>query len=165
MTRQQKRKLFRPQRGKKRNRHFSHLAATARRFLALAAPGSTDRDLAASRSLLDAMEMFFRFPMTWIWSSLLYKKKKEKQLLVSRYTVDDLSWNYILAPESLLRFFFPRSNTAVNCLGGRENEDPRRQKLISEPPQCFWEAVLVSLAVRRCYHTRSLQSLLASSAT
>lgn len=50
---------------------LSHLAATARRFLALAAPGSTDRDLAARSSLLDAMEMFLRLPMTWIWSSLL----------------------------------------------------------------------------------------------
>lgn len=58
---------------------FSHLAATARRFLALAAPGSTDRDLAASSSLLDAMEMFLRLPMTWIWSSLLCAgKEKEK---------------------------------------------------------------------------------------
>ena len=43
---------------------LSYLAATARRFLALAAPGSTDRDLAARSSLLDAMEMFFRLPMT-----------------------------------------------------------------------------------------------------
>lgn len=50
---------------------LSHLAATARRFLALAAPGSTDSDLAASSSLLDAIEIFFRLPMTWIWSSLL----------------------------------------------------------------------------------------------
>lgn len=59
----------------------SHLAATARRFLALAAPGSTDRDLAASSSLLDAMEMFLRLPMTWIWSSLLWKRKgKGKKL-------------------------------------------------------------------------------------
>lgn len=56
---------------KHNNKCSSHLAATARRFLALAAPGSTDRDLAASRSLLDAMEMFLRLPMTWIWSSLL----------------------------------------------------------------------------------------------
>lgn len=48
---------------------WPHLAAAANRFLALAAPGSTDRDLAARRSLLDAMEMFFRLPITVIWSS------------------------------------------------------------------------------------------------
>lgn len=41
-----------------------HLAAAAKRFLALGAPGSTDRDLAARSSLLEAMEMFLRFPMT-----------------------------------------------------------------------------------------------------
>jgi hypothetical protein len=49
-----------------------YLAAAARRFLALAAPGSTDRDLAARSSLLEAMEMFFRLPITWICSSFLY---------------------------------------------------------------------------------------------
>lgn len=71
--------------------HSSHLAATARRFLALAAPGSTDRDLAASRSLLDAMEMFLRLPMTWIWSSLLWKKTKVK---VNRYKCLQLDWEH-----------------------------------------------------------------------
>lgn len=57
-----------------------HLAAAASRFLALAAPGSTDRDLAASSSLLEAMEMFFRLPMTWIWSSLHCKGQAQSQL-------------------------------------------------------------------------------------
>lgn len=42
----------------------SYLAAAASRFLALAAAGSTDRLLAASSSLLEAMEMFFRLPIT-----------------------------------------------------------------------------------------------------
>lgn len=54
----------------------SHLAAAARRFFALGAPGSTERDLAASSSLLDAMEIFLRFPITWIWSSLVWKVKR-----------------------------------------------------------------------------------------
>lgn len=54
----------------------SHLAAAARRFFALGAPGSTERDLAANSSLLDAMEIFLRFPITWIWSSLVWKVKR-----------------------------------------------------------------------------------------
>lgn len=41
-----------------------YLAAAAKRFLALGAPGSTDRDLAASNSLLEAIEMLLRLPMT-----------------------------------------------------------------------------------------------------
>ena len=48
---------------------MAYRAAADRRFFALAAPGSTDRDLAASSSLLEAMEMFFRLPITWSWSS------------------------------------------------------------------------------------------------
>lgn len=56
---------------------FTYLAAAARRFLALAAPGSTDSDLAASSSLLEAIEMFFRLPITCIWSSLDCKLKKK----------------------------------------------------------------------------------------
>lgn len=48
---------------------LSYLAAAASRFLAFAAAGSTDRLLAASSSLLEAMEMFFRLPITCTWSS------------------------------------------------------------------------------------------------
>lgn len=55
----------------------TYLAAAARRFLALAAPGSTDSDLAASSSLLEAIEMFFRLPITCIWSSLDWKVKEK----------------------------------------------------------------------------------------
>lgn len=50
-----------------------YLAAAASRFLAFAAAGSTDRLLAASSSLLEAMEMFFRFPITCTWSSFFLK--------------------------------------------------------------------------------------------
>lgn len=55
-----------------------YLAAAARRFLALGAPGSTERDLAARSNLLEAMEIFLRFPMTWIWSSFVWKGRKAK---------------------------------------------------------------------------------------
>lgn len=58
---------------------YSYRAAAARRFLAFAAPGSTERDLAANSSLLDAIEMFFRLPITWIWSSLVCEKITCKQ--------------------------------------------------------------------------------------
>lgn len=58
--------------------HFSYLAAAASRFFALGAPGSTERDLAANKSLLDAMEMFLRFPITWIWSSFVCKVKRRQ---------------------------------------------------------------------------------------
>ena len=54
----------------------TYLAAVARRFFALGAPGSTERDLAANSSLLEAMEIFLRFPMTWIWSSFVWKVKR-----------------------------------------------------------------------------------------
>lgn len=56
----------------------SYLAAAARRFFALGAPGSTERDLAAKSSLLDAIEMFLRFPITWIWSSFVWKVKRSQ---------------------------------------------------------------------------------------
>lgn len=59
----------------------SYLAAAAKRFFALGAPGSTERDLAANSSLLDAIEMFFRFPITCIWSSFVCRvKRKQSQL-------------------------------------------------------------------------------------
>ena len=45
---------------------------------ALGAPGSTERDLAASRSLLDAIEIFFRFPITCIWSSFVCRVKRKQ---------------------------------------------------------------------------------------
>ena len=48
---------------------IEYLAAADSRFFALAAAGSTDKDLAASSSLLEAIEMFFKLPITWIWSS------------------------------------------------------------------------------------------------
>lgn len=57
----------------------SYLAAAAKRFFALGAPGSTERDLAANSSLLDAIEMFFRFPITCIWSSFVCRVKKETE--------------------------------------------------------------------------------------
>ena len=56
----------------------TYLAAAARRFFALGAPGSTERDLAANSSLLEAMEIFLRFPMTWIWSSFVWKVKRSQ---------------------------------------------------------------------------------------
>lgn len=52
---------------------YPYLAAAAKRFLALGAPGSTERDLAASNNLLEAIEMLLRLPITWIWSSLVCK--------------------------------------------------------------------------------------------
>lgn len=55
----------------------SYLAAAARRFFALGAPGSTERDFAANSSLLDAMEIFFRFPITCIWSSFVCRDKRK----------------------------------------------------------------------------------------
>lgn len=65
----------------------TYLAAAARRFLALAAPGSTDRDLAASRSLLEAIEMFFRLPITCIWSSLDWKHNRKSNHKYSAHMV------------------------------------------------------------------------------
>lgn len=56
----------------------SYLAAAARRFFALGAPGSTERDLAANSSLLDAIEMFLRFPITCIWSSFVWRVKRRQ---------------------------------------------------------------------------------------
>lgn len=43
---------------------YPYLAAAAKRFLALGAPGSTERDLAASNNLLEAIEMLLRLPIT-----------------------------------------------------------------------------------------------------
>jgi len=49
------------------NKHgVKYLAAAASRFFAFPAPGSTDKDLAANSSLLEAIEMFFKFPITCI---------------------------------------------------------------------------------------------------
>ena len=43
----------------------TYLAAAASWFLALGAPGSAERAFAASRSLLEAIEILFKLPTTW----------------------------------------------------------------------------------------------------
>lgn len=69
-----------------------YLAAAASRFFALGAPGSTERDLAANRSLLDAIEIFLRFPITCIWSSFVWRvKRKHSQLGLTTASQEALS--------------------------------------------------------------------------
>lgn len=89
---------------------WPHLAAAANRFLALAAPGSTDRDLAARRSLLDAMEMFFRLPITSIWSSWHYKDNITIQLSCSFKKNVDIFFETPLSRKMKL-YLLPHSHT------------------------------------------------------
>jgi len=50
----------------------AYRAAAASWFLRLGEPGSVERALAASSSLLEDMEMVFRLDTTWVWSSLVW---------------------------------------------------------------------------------------------
>ena len=57
----------------------AYRAAAASWFLRLGEPGSVDRALAASSSLLEDMEMVLRLDTTWVWSSLVCPARGESK--------------------------------------------------------------------------------------
>lgn len=66
-------------------RNVTYRAAAASWFLRLGELGSVDRALAASSSLLDDMEIVFRFDTTCVWSSLDWTRGGRRNFTTAVY--------------------------------------------------------------------------------